>query len=164
MTTVVATDAMRAKASVAIGVGVIGLAMVFSAVEKSTLVEVAAHRAGVEPQVGHGVLALMMAGVLLLTAGVFSSLTVWSGYLRRRTNARQAPAWALMVVMVVAGGMGLLGYASHMNHIDALAAVPTEIDWVFVAGQVLAGAAVVAALVALGVRWTPRHRPARATR
>jgi drug/metabolite transporter (DMT)-like permease len=152
------------KLGMALVAGVAGLAMVLGGVERTELLSTEAERQGSETVVPGGVYVLLIVGVLLLNLAVFSALTVWGHRLRAHPETRQAPVWVLVAIIVAAGGLGLAGYAAHSGHIASLAVIPSTVDWGFIAVQTLLGTIVVAALIILGVRWTPRHQPARARR
>lgn len=144
--------------------GAAGLVMILAGVERTTLLDEEAMRRGTESNVPGSVFVLLVVGVLILTIAVFSALTVWGQHLRNHPETRQAPVWVLLAIMVAAGGFGLAGYASHSASLSSLDVVPTSVDWGFIAIQGLLGTIVIAALVVVGVRWTPRHQPARARR
>ncbi len=152
------------KIGLAFVAGAVGLALVFWGVERASLLEAAAERARVDAVIPGSVYLTLVAGVSVLSIAVFSALTVVSNFMRAHPGARQAPVWVLVTVIVAAGGMGLVSYADHTNHIRSLDVVPLDVAPGFIAGQVLAASIVVSALVLLGVRWTPRHRPIRAQR
>jgi hypothetical protein len=145
-----------------IAAGLLGLFLVAWGVERTTLLEAVAERTGTEADVPGTVLLTLMAGTLFLPIGVFSALTVLSAYLRSHPSARQVPAWMLITLLGVAGGIGLVVFATHTNRISSAAEVSLDVNPGFIVGEVAIAAVIVSALVALGVRWTPRHRPARA--
>jgi quinol-cytochrome oxidoreductase complex cytochrome b subunit len=151
-----------AKIGLSVAAGVVGLSLVFLGVERTSLLEAIAERARVDAVIPGSVYLTLVLGVFFLSIGVFSALTVLSKYLGPRPEARHVPVWILVTVIVAAGGLGLVAYAAHTDRIRSLAVVSLDVNSGFIAGQVLAATVVVAALVALGVRWTPRHRPARA--
>jgi drug/metabolite transporter (DMT)-like permease len=144
--------------------GAAGLVMILVGVERTTLLDAEAVREGTESEVPRGVFILLVVGVVLLSIAVFSALTVWGRHFRDNSEARQAPVWVFLGIIVVAGGLGLAGYASHTTNIRSLEVIPTNVDWRFIALQGFLGTIVIAALVIMGVRWTPRHQPARAQR
>ena len=152
------------KLGATVVIGGVGLAMIVSGVEKTSLLGLSAERANEDPVVPGSMYALLVVGVFLLNVAVFSALTVWSHHLRAHPETRQAPVWVLVTVIVAAGGLGLAGYAAHQGYIRSLDVVPAGVSPGFVAEQVLAATLVIAALVVVGVRWTPRHRPARTRR
>lgn len=150
------------KIGFSVAVGVVGFSLVFWGVERTSLLEAAADRVGGEAVIPGCVFLTLALGVVFLPLGVFSALTVMSRYLRSHPTARQVPVWVLVTVIVAAGGLGFLAYVSHTDHIRSLEVVSLDVNPGFIAGQVFAATMVVSALVALGARWTPRHRPARA--
>ena len=152
------------KLGLALIAGVVGLVVLIVGVERTTLLNAEAVREGTESEVPGSVFALLIVGVFLLNIGVFSALTAWGRHLRTHPETRQAPVWVLLGVIVIAGGLGLAAYASHTTSIRSLDVIPTGVDWGFIALQGLLGTIVIAALVTMGVRWTPRHQPPRARR
>jgi hypothetical protein len=67
--------------------------------------------------------------------------------------------WLLLAVIVVAGGAGVLGLATHWGYIRSLNVVPMAVDQGYIAYQVLTSAAVLGSMVVMGVRWAPGYRP-----
>lgn len=146
----------------ALAAGATGLVLILVGVEKSTLLRADAERRGLAFEPTGGIFVYLSLGVLILNFAVFGALTVLARYRRAHPAARQAPVWVLLVIVVVAGGLGLAGYVAHAADIGALEVVPLEVDWGFIALQGLLGTITIAALVVMGVRWSPGHRPARA--
>ena len=152
------------RLGLALVAGAIGLVLLLVGVERTTLVDADAVRKGIESEVPGSVFVFLVVGVLFLNIAVFSALTVWGRHLRAHPETRQAPVTVLLAIVVAAGGLGLAGYASHTNSVRSLDVIPSTVDWGFIAVQGLLGTIVLAALVVMGVRWTPRHQPARARR
>ena len=146
------------KLGACVVLGMVGLAMVFWGLERSALIDRAAVVSGADGSVPQRVFLTLYVGLMLLWIAVLWALTVWSKYLRAHPETRQAPVWALMLLIALSGTAGLLGFAQHWGHINGLDPVPTEVSEGFIAGQVMAGIVVIGSLVVMGVRWAPGHR------
>lgn len=144
--------------------GATGLALLFVGVERSALIRADAEREGLDFELPGSVFALLITGVIVLNIAVFSALTILSRYRRSHPDTRQAPVWVLLIVVVLSGGLGLVGYITHNANVQSSDAVLLQVDWGFVALQSLLGMIVISALVVMGVRWSPGHQPARARR
>jgi drug/metabolite transporter (DMT)-like permease len=148
--------------------GASGLVLILVGMEKSTLIHADADLKGITVEPPGSVFVLLSIGVLLLSPAVFGALTVLGRHRRERRRerpgAREVPVLVLLAIAVVAGGLGLWTYVAHTTHIRSLAEVSLDVDSGFIALQGLCGTIVIAALVVMGVRWTPGHQPARARR
>jgi hypothetical protein len=148
----------------ALVVGAAGLVLISIGVEKSTLIQTDADLKGITAKPPGSVFLLLSIGVTLLSFAVFGALTVLGRHRRARPGSRELPVAVLLSIVVVVGGLGLWGYVAHTTHIHSLEVVSLDVDWGFIAFQGLLGTVVIAALVVMGVRWTPGHQPARARR
>jgi hypothetical protein len=142
-----------------VAVGLVALAMLFWGLERTALVDAAVRLDGADEAIPTRVYVLIFAGLILLSVAVFLSLTVWGGFLKANPETRQVPVWILVVVMVVCGGAGLVGFAQHAAYVRSLDTVPMDVDQGYIAFQVVTAAAVLVSLVVVGVRWAPGYRP-----
>ncbi len=79
--------------------------------------------------------------------------------LKANPGTRQLPVWILIVVIVVAGGAGLFGFATHWAYIGSLDDAPVAVNQGYIAYQVVTSVAVLGSMVLMGVRWAPGYRP-----
>lgn len=138
---------------------VVALVMVFWALERASLNDLAAERAGVDASTPLRVYGLLFVGLVLLNVCVFGALTVWSTFLKANPTTRQVPVWLLVAFVLIVGTAGLVGFAQHAAYVSSLDVVPDVVSEGYIAYQASAGTAVIAALVLLGVRWAPGYRP-----
>ncbi len=140
-------------------VGTLALAMLFWGLERTSLVDAAIRINGRDVSIPTRVYVLVFAGLVLLSLTGFVALTVWGGYLKENPTTRQVPVWVLAIVMVIAGGAELVGFAQHAAYVRSLAAVPQTVNQGYIAYEVVMAAAVVICLIVMGVRWAPGYRP-----
>jgi uncharacterized membrane protein len=148
----------------ALGALAAGLAMILAGIERTQLISTEADRQGTEAVIPGSVYVFLVVGVVLLNLAAFSGLTIWSRHLRAHPETREAPVWILLMIIVIAGGLGLAGYAVHSGDIASHDVIPSDVNWGFIAVETLLATIATAVLIILGARWTPRHRPARAQR
>jgi hypothetical protein len=150
---------LRWKMAAALVGGVAGLVMLFWALERTTLVALAADVYGTASEPPFITYVMMFLGLILINFAVFYGLTEWSNYLRRNPDTQQLPVWVLFSVSAVSGAALLTGIANHSAFVQSQEEVPMEISQGFIAYQVVTAALVLAPLVLLGVRWSPGYRP-----
>lgn len=139
--------------------GIVGLALFFWALERSSLLALRASNDGHVVDVPLWVSALMFAGLILVNFALFFGLSQWSQYIRKHPRTYQLPVWSLFSIVVVAGALMITGLARHSAFVQSHDVVPMDVSEGFVAFQVAMGALVLSALVLLGVRWSPGYRP-----
>jgi hypothetical protein len=139
--------------------GSAALAMVLWGLERSALVEAAAGVGGEPASIPTRAYVLVFVGLMLLGLAVYCALTTWGGFLKANPDTAQLPVWLLLAIIVVAGGAGLLGLATHSSYIRSLDAVPAAVNQGYIAYQVLMSVAVLGSMVLMGVRWAPAYRP-----
>jgi hypothetical protein len=139
--------------------GFAALTMLLWGLERSALVEAAARAGGEPASIPTRAYVLVFAGLVLLILAVYCALTTWGGFLKANPETRQLPVWILIVVIVVAGGAGLFGFATHWAYIDSLDAAPVAVNQGYIAYQVVTSVAVLGSMVLMGVRWAPGYRP-----
>lgn len=152
------------KMGYTLGVLAVGLAMILAGIERTQLIGTEADRQGTEAVIPGSVYLFLVVGVFLLNLAAFCGLTIWSRHLRAHPETRQAPVWVLVAIIVIAGGLGLAGYAAHSGAIASDTVVPSGVNWGFVVAETLLATIAIAVLIILGARWSPRHQPARARR
>lgn len=140
---------------------VVGLCMLFWALEVTSLAAFRAADAGGASRPTTGTYLLMFAGLVLVNLATFYALTHWSRYLHEHPGTKQLPVAPLVGVLVLAGGAMVFGVATHSDWVRAQAAVPTDVRQGFIAYEVVFATIVVTTLVLLAVRWSPgfRRRP-----
>jgi hypothetical protein len=139
--------------------GVAALTMLLWGLERAALVDAAAHAGGSPASIPTRAYVLVFSGLVLLSLAVYGALTTWGGFLKANPNTAQVPVWLLLAIIVIAGGAGLVGLATHSGYIRSLDAVPMAVNQGYIAYQVLTSAAILGSMVLLGVRWAPGYRP-----
>lgn len=138
--------------------GVIGLAMLFWALERTSLVAFEAAQNGSDARPGSHVYVLMFAGLVVVNLATFYALTHWSRYLREHPNTKQLPVALLLGVLVLAGAAVVIGVAVHSDWVRAQPTVPTTIKQGFIAYEVVFATVAIVTLVLLAVRWSPGYK------
>jgi len=138
--------------------GVIGLAMLFWALELTALAALEGAEVGVRARPESGVYLLLFAGLVIINLATFSALTRWSRYLREHPNTKQLPVVVLVAVLMAAGAALVIGIALHSDWLKAQDTVPTTVAQGFIAYEVVFATIAVATLVLLAVRWSPGYK------
>ena len=138
--------------------GVIGLAMLFWALELTVLAALEGAEDGVRARPESGVYLLLFAGLVIINLATFSALTRWSRYLREHPNTKQLPVIVLVAVLMAAGAALVIGIALHSDWLKAQDTVPTTVAQGFIAYEVVFATIAVATLVLLAVRWSPGYK------
>ena len=138
--------------------GVIGLAMLFWALELTVLAALEGAEDGVRARPESGVYLLLFAGLVIINLATFSALTRWSRYLREHPNTKQLPVVVLVAVLMAAGAALVIGIALHSDWLKAQDTVPTTVAQGFIAYEVVFATIAVATLVLLAVRWSPGYK------
>lgn len=138
--------------------GVIGLAMLFWALEETSLAALEASKSGGSARPSAGTYLLMFAGLVVINLATFYALSRWSTYLREHPHTKQLPVAALVAVMLVAGAAVVLGVAIHSDWVHEQPTVPVAPNQGFIAFSVVFATVVVATLVLLAVRWSPGYK------
>jgi len=141
--------------------GMIGLAMLFWALELTSLAALEGEQQGTDGKPGAGVYALLFAGLVVINLATFSALTRWSRYLREHPSTKQPPVILLVSVLILAGAALITGVAVHSDWVHSQATVPTTVQQGYIAYAMIFATIGVATLVLLAVRWSPgfRRRP-----
>ena len=136
----------------------IGLAMLFWALELTSLAALHASDTGADPHPPASTYLLMFAGLVVVNLATFYALTRWSRYLREHPHTKQFPVAILVGVMMLAGAAVIIGIAIHSSWLHAQAEVPMSVKQGFIAYQVLFASIVISTLVLLAVRWSPGYK------
>ncbi len=143
---------------VALVAGVIGIAMLFWALEETALAAYAASLTGGDATPAASTYVLMFAGLVVVNLATFYALTRWSRYLREHPRTKQLPVILLVGAMLLAGAAVVIGIAVHSDWLHAQEVAPTQVRQGFVAYEVVFSTFVVATLVLLAVRWSPGYK------
>lgn len=138
--------------------GVFGLAMLFWALELTSLAALDGARKGIEGKPTTGTYLLMFAGLVIINLATFAALTRWSRYLREHPNTKQLPVVLLVGVLILAGAALVMGVALHSDWVSEQPAVPMTVKQGFIAYEVVFATIAVATLVLLAVRWSPGYK------
>ncbi|MES1171253.1 MAG: hypothetical protein ABUL56_02720 [Actinomycetota bacterium] len=138
--------------------GVIGLAMLFWALELTALAALEGAEVGVRARPESGVYLLLFAGLVIINLATFSALTRWSRYLREHPNTKQLPVVVLVAVLMAAGAALVIGIALHTDWLKAQDTVPMTVAQGFIAYEVVFATIAVATLVLLAVRWSHGYK------
>lgn len=142
----------------ALALAVLGLSMLFWALERSSLVGFEATAAGVDMRPPTHIYVLLFAGLVLLNLSTFYALSKWSRFVRDNPETKQAPVWLLLGIIVIAGALLVTGIAVHSGWVRSQDVVPTEVDQGFIAYEVSFAALILVPLVLLAARWSPGYR------
>jgi len=139
--------------------GVIGLSMLFWALERTVLVSYAA---GADANPPLRIYVLLFVGLSISSIAGFFALLRWSRYLRDHPGTPQAPVWLLVIVGGLAVAALVTASATHAAYIRSLSVVPVDPNQGYIAFQASMGAVIGICLVLLGARWAPgyKHVPA----
>ena len=137
---------------------VIGLAMLFWALEQTALAAFGASLNGSDARPPTHVYLLMFAGLIVINLATFYALTHWSRYLREHPDTKQLPVALLVGVLVLAGTILVIGVSVHSTWVHAQTTVPDAIPQGYIAYQVVFASIAIVALVLLAVRWSPGYK------
>lgn len=145
------------KMAGALVAGLIGLAMLFWALEKTSLIAFAD-----SGQEGAGtpfsVYIMLFAGLVLINLSLFFAVLQWSRFLGENPDTKQLPVWAAILLSVFAGGALLYAFATHAAWMRAQDPVPMTVNDGLILFQVMMGALFLIPLVLIGVRWAPGYK------
>ncbi len=141
-----------------VAVAMLGLAMLFWGLERTSLLSFASLQSGVEQSPPMRVYLLLFAGLLLVNFAVFYSLDRWSRYVRAHDDVKHLSAWLLVSMSVLAGGALVTGLAVHAGWVRTRNPIPTEVNQGYIAYQVVFATFVLIPLVLLAVRWSPGYK------
>lgn len=143
---------------VALALGMLGLSMLFYALEATSLNRFAAANNEVEAGTPARIYISMFVGLALLNLCVFWSIQQWSAYARAHPDVKHLPVWFLMFLIVAPVGGLVYSIASHASYVRSLDVVPVDPNLGFVAFQVLMATFVLLSLVLLAARWAPGYK------
>jgi hypothetical protein len=136
----------------------VGLAMLFWALELTSLAALQGSADGGDGKPETGVYLLMFAGLVILNLATFSALMRWSRYLRENPSTKQLPVAVLVAVLLFAGAALIAGVAIHSDWLGEQPEVPTTVQQGFIFYQMIFATIAVATLVLLAVRWSPGYK------
>jgi hypothetical protein len=136
----------------------IGLSMLFWALEQTSLTAFEASSTGQDLRPGTQVFLLMFAGLVVVNLSTFYALTRWSRYLREHPKTKQLPVALLVAVLVAAGAALVWGIATHSDYVRTQDVVPAGPAQGYIAYQVVFATVIIATLVLLAVRWSPGYK------
>lgn len=138
--------------------GMIGLFMLFWALELTSLAALHGSQTGADPHPPATTYLLMFAGLVVVNLATFYALVRWSRYLREHPKTKQLPVAALVGVLILAGSAVVIGIAIHSTWVHAQATIPAAPTQGFIAYEVVFATVVIATLVLLAVRWSPGYK------
>ena len=141
--------------------GIVGLFMLFWALERVALTATQAKQMGSEATPGWHVYALLFGGLVVVNLATFFALTHWSRYLQDHPRTKQLAVVLQVSVLAAAGSALIAGIAVHSDKVLSHNPVPMAVNAGYIAYEVLFSTIVISALVLLAVRWSPgfRRRP-----
>lgn len=137
----------------------IGLGMLFWALEKTSLFALAGGGNADTARAPVAVYLALFAGLLLVTFSVFYAVVRWSRFLGENPETKQLPPWLGITVGAVAGGSLLAAIATHAAWLNDQEPVPMAVNEGFVLFEVAMGALLLVPMVLVGVRWAPGYQP-----
>lgn len=146
------------KMAGALVVAVIGMSMLFWALERASLVAFAGQGTAGTARAPMHVYLLMFAGLVLVYFAGFYAVLRWSRYLRENPDTQQLPLWFLTLIGIFGAGSLLTAIAIHAGWVRQQHPVPSAVNEGFVLFQVVMGALVLIPLVLVGVRWAPGYK------
>jgi hypothetical protein len=135
--------------------GMIGIAMVFWALERTTLV--AAGSLEGNERAPWTVYVTLFAGLIAVSFAVLFVVSRWSRFLRDNPETKQIPVWLAIAIIVLAGAGLVAGIAIHASWLQDQDPVPDAVSDGFIMYEVLMSTLVLVPLVLVGVRWAPGY-------
>jgi len=138
--------------------GMVGLSMLFWALELTSLAAYGASKDGTDAHPPATTYLLMFLGLVLVNLATFYALTHWSRYLREHPSTTQLPVAVLVGVLILTGAAVVLGVSIHSSWMHSQPTTPIVVNQGFIAYEVVFATALVATLVLLAVRWSPGYK------
>ena len=138
--------------------GMIGISMLFWALELTSLAALDAAKNGADPHPPTSTYLLMFLGLVVINFATFYALIRWSRYLREHPNTKQLPVIVLVSVLILTGAAVVAGVAIHSSWTHSQETVPMAVNQGFIAFEVIFATLMVATLVLLAVRWSPGYK------
>lgn len=138
--------------------GMIGLAMLFWALDKTSLFALAGGGNAETARAPVPVYLTLFVGLLVVTFSVFYAVVQWSTFLGDNPEIKQLPPWIGIAVGAVAGGSLLAAIATHAAWLNEQDPVPMAVNEGFILFEVLMGALLLIPMVLVGVRWAPGYQ------
>lgn len=133
----------------------IGLAMLFWALERTTLVALADDAGAARPP--FTVYLTMFLGLVVTGFAVLFAVVRWSRYLGEHPDTKQLPLWFALALLVLAGGALVAGIALHAAWMNGQDPAPTLVNDGIILFEVLMGTLALVPLVLVSVRWAPGY-------
>ncbi|WP_084040427.1 hypothetical protein [Demequina sp. NBRC 110053] len=143
------------RAAALVIVGIVGLTMLFYALERASLV-MFTDGAGARPPLR--IYLTLFVGLAIVNLCVFYGFTMWARYARTHPETRHLPVWFLLAVLVIGGGALVTSMATHAGYLRSLDAMPAAPNMGYVGFQVIAAAFVLVPLVLLCARFAPGYK------
>ncbi|WP_061964339.1 hypothetical protein [Demequina aurantiaca] len=146
------------KMAGALVAGLIGMGMLFWALEKTSLTALADGGNAETARAPFSVYLVLFAGLLLINFSLFYAVVRWSRFLREHPETSQMPLWLAIIIVVVAASALIAGIAIHAAWLNDQDPVPTTVNEGLILYEVVMGALVLIPLVLVGVRWAPGYK------
>ena len=108
----------------------LGMAMTLWGAERQSLIQMANDAAGTDVGVPFRVVATMSVGLMLLTIGLFGTMTIWTNWYRTRPQAKLLPSWLFIVVALFFGVVAMWEFTNHSTWLLKQDPVPQAVDGV----------------------------------
>ncbi|WP_430867148.1 hypothetical protein [Demequina aurantiaca] len=146
------------KMAGALVAGLIGLGMLFWALESTSLIALADGGNAETSRAPFSVYVVLFLGLLLVIFALLFAVVRWSRFLGESPETGQLPLWLAFTIVAVAGAALVVGTATHAAWLQEQDPVPMVVNEGFVLFQVLMTALVLIPLVLVGVRWAPGYQ------
>ncbi|WP_084104415.1 hypothetical protein [Demequina sp. NBRC 110056] len=151
------TKSLVRRAGALIITGIVGLTMLFYALERTSLVTFA-EGAGARPP--FRIYLTLFVGLAIVNLCVFYGFKMWARYVREHPDTRHLPIWFLLTILVIGGGALITAVATHAGYLRGLDTMPEAPNMGYVGFQVIAAAFVLIPLVLLCARFAPGYKRA----
>lgn len=113
----------------------LGMTMTLWGAERQSLIQIANDAAGTDDGTPFRVVATMFVGLLLLTVGLFGTMTIWTNWFRSRPGASMLPAWAFILVALFFGAAAMWAFTNHSVWLLEQDPVPQQVQQGYIAYQ-----------------------------
>lgn len=146
------------KMAGALVVALIGMAMLFWALESTSLIALADGGDAETARAPFSVYVMLFLGLIFISVSVFYAAARWSSFLGEHPETKQLPVWLALAIGVVAGGALLVAIATHAAWLRDQDPVPMKVNDGLILFQVMMSALLLLTLVLVGVRWAPGYK------
>lgn len=147
------------KMAGALVAAVIGLGMLFWALETTALIALADGGNAETARAPYAVYLTLFAGLLLVFFSLFYALVRWSKFLGEHPGTKQLRLWIAIAIGLAAGVALFAAFATHAAWLGDQDPVPMDVNQGFILFEVLMGALFLVPFVLVGVHWAPGYRP-----